>query len=81
MIRNQEEETLKLGEYPIARKLCYFLGDWKSITINEWVLEIIRNGYDLLFLRNSVLRQSAVQTPLLAMMEKRKSILGIFGPF
>ena len=38
-------------EIPVGGRLSFYLENWKKITTDQWVLDIIKNGYKLEFLK------------------------------
>ena len=48
--QNDLEGTLQLGNYPVAGRLSHFLEAWKRITTEQWVLQILSEGYALPFM-------------------------------
>ena len=36
---------------PVGGRLCHFLEEWKAITSDQWVLEVIEHGYSLEFMQ------------------------------
>ncbi len=61
--QNDMEGTLKLGVYPVAGRLSHFLQEWREITTNQWVLQIISQGYALPFLSLPPCSAGPVETP------------------
>ncbi len=52
------------GLFPVACRLSIFLPAWQRITLDKFVLEVIRQWYSLPFLRPPPLSLSPVETPL-----------------
>ena len=43
-------------EIPVGGRLTHFLTEWESITSDKWVLDLIREGYKLEFIRKPSFR-------------------------
>ncbi len=66
--------TLKLGNYTVAGRLSHFQQAWRSITTDQWVLEIISNGYTLPFMAPPPLKLEPLETPLPTDPQRREAL-------
>lgn len=46
----------KCPEIPVGGRLTHFLTEWKSVTSDKWVLELIQDGYKLEFIQKPPFR-------------------------
>ncbi len=58
------------GLFPVGGRLSFFLPAWQRITSNKFVLEVIRQGDSLPFVRPPPLSLSPVETPLPRLLSK-----------
>ncbi len=65
--------TLKLGNYTVAGRLSHFKQAWSSITTDQWVLEIVSNGYALPFMA-SPLAPEPLETSLPTIPQRREAL-------
>ncbi len=66
--------TLKLGNYTVAGRLSHFKQAWSSITTDQWVLEIVSNGYALLFIAPPPLASEPLEMPLPTIPQRREAL-------
>ncbi len=59
------------GLFPVGGRLSFFLPAWQRITSDKYVLEVVRQGYSLPFVRPPPLSLSPVETPLPRLQSKR----------
>jgi hypothetical protein len=51
-IENDSVSTIaKFPEIPVGGRLSHFFAEWQKITNDQWVLDIIQNGYKLEFIK------------------------------
>ncbi len=58
------------GLFLVGGRLSFFLPAWQRITSDRFVLEVIRQGYTLPFVRSPPLSMSPVETLLPRLMSK-----------
>ncbi len=62
------------GLFPVGGRLSFFLPAWQWITLDKFVLKVIRQGYTLPFVRPPPLSLSPVETPLPRLLSKRQAL-------
>ncbi len=67
--------TLKLGNYTMAGRLSLFKQAWSSITTDQWVLEIVSNGYAFTFYGSSSISTRAIRDVPACHSSKKRSPL------
>ena len=56
-LQNYNASTIaRYPEIPVGGRLSHYLKEWETVTADNWVLELIRDGYKMEFLRKPPFR-------------------------
>ena len=56
LLKDNVSTVARCPEIPVEGRLSHFLTEWENITSDKWVLELIREGYKLEFMRKPPFR-------------------------
>ncbi len=70
LVWDQNSGIAQIGSFPVCGRLLFFLAAWQRITSDNFVLEVIRQGYSLPFVELLPLSLSPMETPLPKLLDK-----------